>query len=76
MMARIHAGGLQEDKPPTKEKLYRLWELEAASKQAEAMGGWGRLDLKEFEKKVKQLVSEGKGNQMDYLGSWIEFCIP
>ena len=76
MTARIHAGGLQEDKPPTKEKLYRFWELEAASKQAEAMGGWGRLDLKEFEKKVKQLVSEGKGNQMDYLGSWIEFCIP
>jgi Ca2+-binding EF-hand superfamily protein len=72
---RMHAG-LQEDKPPSKEKLYKLWKLEAAAREADAKGGWGRLDFTEFEAKVKQFVKEGKGNQMDYLGSWIEFCIP
>ena len=71
----MHAG-LQEDKPPSKEKLYKLWKLEAAAREADAKGGWGRLDFTEFEAKVKQFVKEGKGNQMDYLGSWIEFCIP
>ena len=67
---------LQEDKPPTKERLYRLWKLEGASQEADAMGGWGRLDYLEFEAKVKKFIKEGKVNQMDYLGSWIEFCIP
>lgn len=68
--------GSQEGKPPSKEELYRLWKCENAAKEADAQGGWGRLDFKEFETKVKALVREGKGNQMDYLGSWIEFCIP
>lgn len=67
--------GSTEDKP-SREKLYKLWKLEAAAKEAESMGGWGRLDFVEFESKVKKFVREGKGNQMDYLGSWIEFCIP
>jgi hypothetical protein len=67
---------LQEDKPPTKERLYRLWKLDVASREADAMGGWGRLDFPEFEAKVKKFIKEGKVNQMDYLGSWIEFCIP
>ena len=43
---------------------------------AEEKGGWGRLSLEEFETAVKRFVREGRGNQMDYLGSWIDFCIP
>ncbi|PMD31576.1 hypothetical protein L207DRAFT_519349 [Hyaloscypha variabilis F] len=73
--AKGTAKSSQDDKP-SKEKLYKLWKLELAAKEAESMGGWGRLNFKEFETKVKQLFVEGKGNQMDYLGSWIEFCIP
>jgi Ca2+-binding EF-hand superfamily protein len=68
--------GSQADNTPPKEKLYRLWKCERAAKKADVQGGWGRLDFAEFETKVKKFVREGKGNQMDYLGSWIEFCIP
>jgi len=67
---------LQEDTPPTKEKLYKLWKCDQATKEAEKRGGWGRMNFEEFEKKVKTFLKEGKINQMDYLGSWIDFCIP
>ncbi|KUJ18991.1 uncharacterized protein LY89DRAFT_643579 [Mollisia scopiformis] len=55
---------------------YHLWRCERAAKDAETRGGWAKLSLSEFESLVKRFVKEGKGNQMDYLGSWIEFCIP
>jgi hypothetical protein len=50
--------------------------MDRAAKEADAQGGWGRLSFEEFQGKVKKFVGEGKGNQMDYLGSWIDFCIP
>ncbi len=59
-----------------KDRTYLLWKCDKAEEQAEMRGGWGRLNFKEFEARVKRCVKEGKGNQMDYLGSWIEFCIP
>jgi Ca2+-binding EF-hand superfamily protein len=61
---------------PDKETLYRFWLCERAATNAEEKGGWGRLSCDEFESAVKRFVREGKGNQMDYLGSWIDFCIP
>jgi Ca2+-binding EF-hand superfamily protein len=67
---------LQEETTPTKDKLYKLWKCDQASKEAEKRGGWGRMNFEEFEKKVKTFLKEGKINQMDYLGSWIDFCIP
>ncbi|KAI6712273.1 hypothetical protein JHW43_005193 [Diplocarpon mali] len=60
---------------PKKERLYEFWRLERASREAELMGGWGRLGVAEFERRVK-MAGEGKGSRMDYLGSWIDFCIP
>ncbi|KAH9219236.1 hypothetical protein DL95DRAFT_384662 [Leptodontidium sp. 2 PMI_412] len=63
-------------KKPRKERLYELWKIEKSVKAAETCGGWGRLGFVEFEKRVKNAIGEGKGSQMDYLGSWIEFCIP
>ncbi|KAI9052044.1 hypothetical protein LZ554_004298 [Drepanopeziza brunnea f. sp. 'monogermtubi'] len=61
---------------PKREALFELWKLEKANTEAEERGGWGKLNFEEFERKVKGMVAEGKGSQMDYLGSWIEFCIP
>ncbi|TVY28758.1 E3 ubiquitin-protein ligase [Lachnellula hyalina] len=61
---------------PGREILYRYWLCERVAMDAEEKGGWGRLSLEEFETAVKRFVREGRGNQMDYLGSWIDFCIP
>jgi len=63
-------------KPPSHDRLYQLWTYDRAAKDAEKRGGWGRLNYQEFQTMVKRFIKEGKGNQMDYLGSWIEFCIP
>lgn len=57
-------------------ELYQLWRCDDAADEAKERGGWGRLDYDEFERLVKRFVREGKGNQMDYLGSWIDLCIP
>ncbi|KAH7327160.1 hypothetical protein BKA65DRAFT_461766 [Rhexocercosporidium sp. MPI-PUGE-AT-0058] len=67
---------MRTERRPRKERLYELWKIEKAVKLAESCGGWGRLGFVEFEKRVKSAIGEGKGSQMDYLGSWIDFCIP
>lgn len=59
-----------------RERAYQLWKCEKANETAEMRGGYGKLNFVEFEAAVKRVVGEGKGGQMDYLGSWIEFCIP
>ncbi|RFU32545.1 hypothetical protein B7463_g3779, partial [Scytalidium lignicola] len=56
--------------------LYNMWLIERAVKHAEIADGWGRLDFEEFERRIQRCALEGKGTSMDYLGSWIEFCIP
>lgn len=61
---------------PSDEYLFNLWKLDKAADEAKSRGGWGRLDWDEFESVVKKHIKEGKGNKMDYLGSWIDFCIP
>lgn len=65
-----------EDVTQLKDRTYLLWKCDKAEEEAEMRGGWGRLNFKEFEVRVKRCEKEGKGAQMDYLGSWIEFCIP
>jgi Ca2+-binding EF-hand superfamily protein len=62
--------------PPSKDTLYRYWLCDKEVKEAQDKGGWGRLSCEEFERLVKRFQREGKGNAMDYLGSWIDFCIP
>ncbi|KAI9645224.1 hypothetical protein NHQ30_005958 [Ciborinia camelliae] len=66
----------KEEKRPCDDVLYRLWELEGVEQEGKERGGLGKISFEEFEQCVKKLVAEGKGNSMDYLGSWIEFCIP
>lgn len=52
-----------------------LWKsCERAEEEAKARGGWGRLNFEEFEKIYKD--EERRDNRLDYLGSWIDFCIP
>ncbi|KAL7787858.1 hypothetical protein V8C37DRAFT_259385 [Trichoderma ceciliae] len=56
-------------------KTLRKWKkLNVAEQQAAERGGWGRLNFAEFEEIYKN--QEHQGNRLDYLGSWIDFCIP
>ncbi|CAG8950956.1 hypothetical protein HYFRA_00006353 [Hymenoscyphus fraxineus] len=64
------------DGRPSDEILYSLWIAEQTALDAERKGGYGKLDFAEFEATVKKFVKEGKANRMEYLGSWIDLCIP
>ncbi|KZL85098.1 ef hand domain-containing protein [Colletotrichum incanum] len=48
--------------------------LDLAEKEAADRGGWGKLSFEEFEEIYKS--QENAGNRLDYLGSWVDFCIP
>ncbi|KAG5951586.1 hypothetical protein E4U53_002762 [Claviceps sorghi] len=64
-------------KPVTKptDATLRYWkQITMAEAAAKERGGWGRLNFVEFEKIYKS--QEDLGNRLDYLGSWIDFCIP
>lgn len=53
----------------------RAWKrLNLAEHAAEKRGGWGRLQFDEFEQIYR--LNESQGTRLDYLGSWIDFCIP
>ncbi|KAM0335525.1 hypothetical protein ACHAQA_000573 [Verticillium albo-atrum] len=54
--------------------LIRWKRLDVAEKEAEERGGWGKLSFEEFEDIYKS--HENAGNRLDYLGSWVDFCIP
>ncbi|ESZ93149.1 hypothetical protein SBOR_6476 [Sclerotinia borealis F-4128] len=66
----------EEEKLPSDEVLYKLWEMENAEKEGKNRGGLGKITFEEFDQCVKKLTANGRANSMDYLGSWIEFCIP
>lgn len=59
---------------PDKALLMEYKVLEEAEKEAKERGGWGKLSYEEFERIYKR--QEMNGNRLDYLGSWIDFCIP
>ena len=59
-----------------KDYMFKLWKCDRAEQEKEARGGWGRLNFEEFEGVARRFKKVDRGNQMDYLGSWIEFCIP
>lgn len=48
--------------------------LDEAENEAKHRGGWGKLSFEEFEEIYK--AEEARENRLDYLGSWIDFCIP
>lgn len=69
----VEADKAQKAKP-TNKKLREWKRLNLAELQAEARKGWGKLNFEEFEDIYK--AQENQGNRLDYLGSWIDFCIP
>ena len=51
--------------------------LELAEQEARERGGWGRLNYEEFEAIYREHeFQDSSRNRLDYLGSWIDFCIP
>lgn len=68
--------GRREPKAPRySRQTLRMWQrLDEAEREAAERGGWGRLSFAEFEMICKG--EENSGNRLDYLGSWIDFCIP
>ncbi|KAI5467585.1 hypothetical protein BGZ63DRAFT_419283 [Mariannaea sp. PMI_226] len=62
-----------EDEPSP--STLQLWKrLSIAEATAIVRGGWGKLSFDEFEAIYKG--QEQQGNRLEYLGSWIDFCIP
>lgn len=64
----------KEDSKPDLATLQMWKRLNIAEGLATDRGGWGRLSFDEFEQIYKS--QEDLGNRLDYLGSWIDFCIP
>ena len=48
--------------------------LDSAEEEARKRGGWGKLSYEEFEAIYR--IEESSGCRLDYLGAWIDFCIP
>jgi Ca2+-binding EF-hand superfamily protein len=61
-------------KPIPRATLLNWKRLDLAEEEARARGGWGRLSYDEFERIYR--AAEARGARLDYLGTWIDFCIP
>lgn len=59
---------------PPRAALIEWKKLDAAEAEAKERGGWGRLSLAEFKDIWHQ--EESGPHRLDYLGTWIDFCIP
>ncbi|KAH8594681.1 hypothetical protein B0O99DRAFT_513479 [Bisporella sp. PMI_857] len=66
----------EAESPPSQKYLLRLRQLDRAEQETEERGGWGKLSFAEFEEAVKGHINAGKAHTVDYLGSWIDFCVP
>jgi hypothetical protein len=65
---------IETESAPDVETLRHWKRLTIAEKTAMERGGWGKLNFEEFEEIYR--AQEYRGNRLDYLGSWIDFCIP
>lgn len=72
--AKAQVDPSKEDEEPSPEQLDRWKTLGKAEEEAVERGGWGKLSFAEFEEIYRS--QEYMGNRLDYLGSWIDFCIP
>lgn len=66
---------------PSRSRLYLLRCHEKYEVMAKEMGGWGRLDFREWERIVKGRDGKGRSDKggntgFEYLGGWIDICIP
>ena len=66
--------GTSSPKPIPLSTLINWKRLDLAEEEAKVRGGWGRLNLEEFEGIYR--AAESQGSRLDYLGTWIDFCIP
>lgn len=64
----------QRQQRPPREALIEWKKLDAAEREAKERGGWGKLNLQEF-KDIWHREESGP-HRLDYLGTWIDFCIP
>ncbi|ROW07956.1 hypothetical protein VMCG_03651 [Cytospora schulzeri] len=67
----------RKDKPltrPPEAALVEWKKHDLAEKEAKERGGWGRINLQEF-KDIWHREESGP-HRLDYLGTWIDFCIP
>jgi len=60
--------------PIPRDTLIKWKRLDKAEEEAKARGGWGKLSYDEFAAIYK--FEENNGSRLDYLGTWIDFCIP
>ncbi|KAK4147818.1 uncharacterized protein C8A04DRAFT_33917 [Dichotomopilus funicola] len=67
-------GTSASSKPIPRSTLVSWKRLDLAEKESKERGDWGRLDFDEFERIYKG--AEARGARLDYLGTWIDFCIP
>ncbi|KAI0829562.1 EF-hand [Hypoxylon sp. FL0890] len=67
-----------EPAPSIPRSMLIAWKrLDLAEQEARERGGWGRLSYKEFEETYREHeFQDSSRNRLDYLGSWIDFCIP
>jgi Ca2+-binding EF-hand superfamily protein len=72
--AADNQNGRASSKPISRSTLVNWKRLDLAEEEAKERGGWGRLSYEEFERIYK--AAESNGLRLDYLGTWIDFCIP
>ncbi|KAM7193570.1 hypothetical protein V8F20_008343 [Naviculisporaceae sp. PSN 640] len=63
-----------KDQKISRRTLLKWKRLDLAEEEAKKRGGWGKLTYEEFEHIYKR--EQGKGTRLEYLGTWIDFCIP
>ncbi|KAK4218278.1 putative ef hand domain-protein [Rhypophila decipiens] len=63
-----------KDHQISRRTLVKWKQLDLAEEEARKRGGWGKLTYEEFEQIYRS--EESKGNRLDYLGTWIDFCVP
>jgi hypothetical protein len=68
------ARGSASPVPIPRSTLIQWRRLDLAEEEAKTRGGWGRLNYDEFERAYK--AADARGTRMDYLGTWVDFCIP
>ncbi|KAH6657903.1 hypothetical protein BKA67DRAFT_556698 [Truncatella angustata] len=67
----------QSEENISQETLAEWKRLDLAEEEAKQRGGWGKLSYDEFEQIYKEHeFQDSSRNRLDYLGSWIDFCIP
>jgi len=71
---RREKDGADTPTPIPRATLVEWKRLDVAEQEAKERGGWGKLDYAEFEAICK--MEEDHSARLDYLGTWIDFCIP